>query len=119
MTTWGDMFSLRQHLALTTVARFVRELGAKPISGNEFVPPAVVGTLLALVVDRLADSLSSSVTWTPGGEFQGHTFTRQALAFVSDFAEVNPWCDSSGNWMGAVEWVSKVCEASAELPSAG
>jgi adenine-specific DNA methylase len=63
--------------------------------------------------------MSSSVTWTPGGEFQGHTFTRQALAFVSDCAEVNPWCDSSGNWMGAVEWVSKVCEASAELPSAG
>ena len=119
MTTWGDMFSLRQHLALSTVARFVRELSAKQSSRNRAIPPTVLGTLLALVVDRLADSLSSSVTWTPGGEFQGHTFTRQALAFVSDFAEVNPWCDSSGNWMGAVEWVSKVCESSAELPTAG
>jgi len=59
------------------------------------------------------------VTWTPGGEFQGHTFTRQALAFVSDFAEVNPWGDSSGNWMGAVEWVSKVCAALGALPPAG
>jgi putative DNA methylase len=103
MTTWGDMFSARQHLSLTTVARFVRDLSAKQASGNSAIPPTVLGTLLALVVDRLADSLSSSVTWTPGGEFQGHTFTRQALAFVSDFAEVNPWCDSSGNWMGAVE----------------
>jgi putative DNA methylase len=118
MTTWGDMFTSRQHLALTTVARFVRELSAKP-TANEAIPPIVVGTLLALVVDRLADSLSSSVTWTPGGEFQGHTFTRQALAFVSDYAEVNPWCDSSGNWMGAVEWVSKVCESSSKLPPAG
>jgi putative DNA methylase len=119
MTTWGDMFSKRQHLALTTVARFVRELSASQASENEAIPPIVIGTLLALVVDRLADSLSSSVTWTPGGEFQGHTFTRQALAFVSDYAEVNPWCDSSGNWMGAVEWVSKVCESAGELPPAG
>jgi putative DNA methylase len=119
MSTWGDMFSFRQHLALTTVVRFVRELSAKQPSEKAAIPPTVLGTLLALVVDRLADSLSSSVTWTPGGEFQGHTFTRQALAFVSDFAEVNPWCDSSGNWMGAVEWVSKVCESSGELPPAG
>src|SRR5207248_1809438 len=87
MSTWGDMFSLRQQLALVTVARFVRDLSGKHALGSESVPPIVVGTLLALAVDRLADSLSSSVTWTPGGEFQGHTFTRQALAFVSDFAE--------------------------------
>ena len=119
MTTWGDMFSKRQHLALTTVARFVRELSSKQALANASIPPIVLGTLLALVVDRLADSLSSSVTWTPGGEFQGHTFARQALAFVSDFAEVNPWCDSSGNWMGAVEWVSKVCASSGELPPMG
>lgn len=119
MTTWGDMFTWRQHLALTTVARYVRELSAKQASENSGIPPVVIGTLLALVVDRLADSLSSSVTWTPGGEFQGHTFTRQALAFVSDFAEVNPWCDSSGNWMGAVEWVSKVCESSGVISCVG
>lgn len=119
MTTWGDMFSKRQHLALTTVARLVRDLSGRKSLENTTIPSIVVGTLLALVVDRLADSLSSSVTWTPGGEFQGHTFTRQALAFVSDFAEVNPWCDSSGNWMGAVEWVSKVCASSGELPPTG
>jgi putative DNA methylase len=119
MTTWGDMFNGRQQLALTTVCRLVSELGGSTSSSHEAIPRGVVATLLALVVDRLADSLSSSVTWTPGGEFQGHTFTRQALAFVSDFAEVNPWCDSSGNWMGAVEWVSKVCESAAKFPNAG
>jgi putative DNA methylase len=120
MTTWGDMCSNRQHLALTTVARMVRELSDKqPLASGATIPPNVLGTLLALIMDRLADSLSSSVTWTPGGEFQGHTFARQALAFVSDFAEVNPWCDSSGNWMGAVEWVSKVCAHSCEIPSVG
>jgi putative DNA methylase len=111
MTRWGDVFSDRQNLVLTTLSRYVRELNLELAPKHESIPPVVVQTVLALAVDRLADSLSSSVTWTPGGEFQGHTFTRQALAFVSDYAEVNPWCDSSGNWMGAVEWVSKVCES--------
>ena len=119
MNTWGEMFTSRQQLALTTVVRLVGELSNKKSTTQQATPFSVVATALAFVVDRLADSLSSSVTWTPGGEFQGHTFTRQALAFVSDFAEVNPWCDSSGNWMGAVEWVGKVCEACAAVPASG
>ena len=119
MEAWGDMFTARQLLALTTVARLVSELGKREADSDGRVPFGVTATLLAMVVDRLADSSSSSVTWTPGGEFQGHTFTRQALAFVSDFAEVNPWCDSSGNWSGAVAWVSKVCEACSVLSSSG
>jgi len=97
----------------------VAELATENNVQNDEVPCVVLATTLALVVDRIADSLSTSVTWTAGGEFQGHTFTRQALAFVSDFAEVNPWCDSSGNWMGAVEWVSKVCESVPEVVSGG
>jgi adenine-specific DNA methylase len=119
METWGDAFTFRQSLVLSTVAGLVSELSGRSTLDDTDIPPIVVGTLLALAADRLADSLSSSVTWTPGGEFQGHTFARQALAFVSDFAEVNPWCDSSGNWMGAVEWVSKVCSSTGNLQSTG
>jgi len=88
MTTWGNMFSKRQLLALTTVARLVRELCARQAPANQAIPSIVLGTLLALIVDRLADSLSSSVTWSTSGEFQRNTFARQALAFVSDYAEV-------------------------------
>jgi hypothetical protein len=29
---------------------------------------------------------------------------------VWDFSEVNPFSDSTGNFLGAIEWVSKVCE---------
>lgn len=119
MNTWGEMFTPRQLLALTTVSRLVTEVGGKASSVRDARHAVVVASLLALAVDRLADSLSSSVTWTPGGEFQGHTFARQALAFVSDFAEINPWCDSSGNWTGAVEWVSKVCETGAVIAHMG
>ena len=119
MESWGEMFNARQALALSTIARLIRGLKLRPEAMDESSLPIAVRTLLAFALDRLADSLSTSVTWTPGGEFQGHTFTRQALAFVSDFAEVNPWCESSGNWLGAVEWVCKVCEATACVPLIG
>ena len=116
MTTWGDVFSARQNLALSTLGRIVSNLDKIPEVISNGVAPEALQTLLAIAANRLADSLSSSVTWTPDGEFQGHTFTRQALAFVSDFAEVNPWCNSAGNFGGAVAWVARVCEAeSAQL----
>lgn len=37
-----------------------------------------------------------------------HTFGRQALPVVWDFAEPVPWTDSSGNLQGAIEWVASV-----------
>ena len=109
LNTWEDFFTRRQALALTSIARLLNKAGenVRAKEGEQFA--AALQSCLAMVLGRQADALSASVTWTPGGEFQGHTFARQALAFVWDFAEVNPWCDSSGNFMGAVEWVAKVC----------
>ena len=46
--------------------------------------------------------------WAQEGEFVAHTFGRQALPIIWDFAEAVPWSDSSGNLDGAIEWVSSV-----------
>jgi putative DNA methylase len=40
-----------------------------------------------------------------------NTFGRQALPIVWDFADCNPFSDSTGNWMACVNWVWKVIEA--------
>ena len=119
MTTWGDVFSARQNLVLSTLGRLIANLDKVPEVVSHGVTPEALQTLIAIAANRLADSLSSSVTWTPDGEFQGHTFTRQALAFVSDFAEVNPWCDSAGNFGGAIAWVARVCDAESAQPTVG
>jgi ribA/ribD-fused uncharacterized protein len=116
---WGDVYRPRQLLSLTTLVRLIQEAGKRAGEKDGKEVAAAVQTCLALAVDRQADSLSTLVTWTAGGEFQGHTFTRQALPIVWDYAEVNPLCDSSGNWKGAVEWVSKVCEAGAMGATSG
>jgi putative DNA methylase len=103
MTTWGDLVSSRPALALATLVRLVGKVEMlqankehmETLPGDESVEtlPATsllvaVQTCLALAVDRQADALSSLVTWTPRGEFQGHTFARQVLPMVWDFAEV-------------------------------
>ncbi|MEI7911667.1 MAG: DUF1156 domain-containing protein [Verrucomicrobiota bacterium] len=84
LNTWEHFFTRRQALALTSIARLLNNAGekVKAKEGAEFA--AALQSCLAMVLGRQADALSASVTWTPGGEFQGHTFARQALAFVWD-----------------------------------
>jgi adenine-specific DNA methylase len=117
---WGDYFHPRQALSLTTLARLVaraRTLLESEVGGDLAI---AISTCLALAVDRQADSLSALTTWSVGGEFQRNTFARQALPMVWDFAEINPWSDSSGNWLGAIAWIALVCEAGAiPWPSTG
>lgn len=104
METWGDLFSPRQSLALATLSKWVGQ--TRVVDDEEM--SAALHSVLALAVDRQADFQSSLTTWTAGGEFVGHTFTRQALGMVWDFAEANPWADTSGNWDGAVDWITRV-----------
>jgi adenine-specific DNA methylase len=111
MVTWGDLFAPRQALALSTLGRLVGEAGQAMASGDSEGLAAAVQTCLASAVDRQTDFQSSLVTWTAGGEFLGHTFTRQAVPMVWDFAEGNPWADTSGNWEGAASWVASVIKA--------
>ena len=62
---------------------------------------------LALVNDRLADYSSTVCSWHNSGEKLGHTFARFALPIVWDYTEVNPLSNSSGNFLGALDWVSR------------
>lgn len=103
MNRWGDLFTARQKLALVTLARLVRERDGK--DGR------AVSDCLAIVVDRCADYWSSLCRWHLTGEKVSNTYGRQALPMVWDYCEVVPFCDSSGSYDGALDWVAKVAEA--------
>lgn len=107
MTTWRDLFTPRQMLTMLTVTELVRSVldRASVADGNLGVATT---TCLAMAVDRLADYLTSLTVWASGGEFVAHTFGRQALPIVWEWAEVAPLGDSSGNFGGALEWVLRV-----------
>ncbi|MDG6093733.1 DUF1156 domain-containing protein [Acetobacter sp. AN02] len=125
MTTWGDAFTDRQAIALTTFVDVAKELKEKIledlITGNtiDAIDPEnyanAVRVYLACAIDRCADAWSTIATWATSG-FIRFTFARQAIAMTWDFAECNVFSSSTGNFGGAVDWVVK---ALSELPAIG
>jgi adenine-specific DNA methylase len=54
MTKWGDLFSPRQLLALTTLCELVRDLSTEELAPGNPELALAIRTTLALVVDRVA-----------------------------------------------------------------
>jgi len=125
-----DLFTPRQLVALTTFSDLVQEARDKVLSDTNAMSLPVdgvslnnddnrtsayadaVATYLAIALDKGADYWSSICSWHNGRDTIGHTFTRQALPMVWDFAEANPFSTSSGNYQGAVNWVAEVINES-------
>jgi len=117
VSRWDQMFSSRQLASLLTLAKLVRMCFSK-IKAQDSEFAIAVATTLAMAVDRQADYSSSICTWVQGGEFVGHTFAQgQSLPIKWDFAEVVPFASGSGNWDGAVGWVTRVLDEVASAKS--
>ncbi|WP_124727908.1 DUF1156 domain-containing protein [Staphylospora marina] len=128
MVQHKDLFTSRQLTALSTIGMLIEEvremiqIHAKHAGlADDGVPlrdggsgalayAEAVMVYLALAADRCADYWSTISSWVTDRETIGHTFTRQAIPMVWDFAEANVFSQSSGNWQGAVEWVIRVVE---------
>ena len=108
MTTWGDLFSHRQALALATLARLSRDC---PVDGEVGLRVAIQACI-ALAVSRCADKCANTVVWHIPGEKVEHVFGRQALPMVWDFAEANILGDVG--WDATVDWVHRVVEATVD-----
>ncbi len=121
ITRFEELSSKRQRVALLEFCRQVRSI--RSVLGREITDEAYHPALLsylALAVGRLSDFNSTFCTWSPGGEFLGHTFTRHALGMVWDYAEVNPFSGSTGDWSGSLGWITRVivhCSASSTQPA--
>lgn len=125
LSTWGHLFSDRQLLALLTFSDLLSdvrlELEKNALSAGYSADDTplreggtgarayaeAVSVYLAFVVDKCADYWSSLCSWHSSGEKMRNTFGRQAMPMVWDYAEANPFCESSGNWMAMVDWVWK------------
>lgn len=123
LTKFGDLFTPRQLVALTTFSDLVGEAIEKcrqdalaaglPDDGRGLdeggagatAYAQAVGVYLAMAVDYAANYWS--VIATPADGFIRGTFARQALPMTWDYAEAPPFGSTSGNWLGGIEWVSK------------
>lgn len=127
---WGDLFTARQLVALTTFSALVGEarehirkdaLAAGLLDGIPGLDAGGCGATayaealsvyLAFVVDYACNYWSQIAT--PAEGFIRGTFARQSLPMTWDFAEAPPFGNTSGNWLGGLEWVTKAID---RLPS--
>jgi putative DNA methylase len=116
--TWGSLYTNRQLLIMTTLARLVREAGDELRKGGDPIADAVQ-TCLAMAVDRQADHGNTGCTWNPSGPKLQHLFGRQAIPMTWDFAEANPFGDSVGDWMHAIECVNIALENAQHFSASG
>jgi len=117
--TFADYFSDRQLVALTTFSDLVQEVKERVLSdGGTEDYAAAISTYLGLVASRLTDYQSTMTTWAnnPQMEILRNMFSRQAVAMTWDFAEGNPFADSSGSLTRMLAAVANAIEC---LPASG
>lgn len=105
---WRDLFTPRQLVALgrfVAATRDARDDMAAQHFPSEWID--AVGAYLAVGVDRQADYNSSICNWDCNGEYITHTFQRFALPIKWDYSEINPLGDTTGNYLGGMDWVSR------------
>ncbi len=135
MTKWRDLFTPRQLVALTTFSDLVGEARERvfrdaitaglPNDGRPLLDQGAgatayaeaVGTYLALTVSRQANRGCTISFWDNTGQKIQQAFARQALPMTWDFCESNPFSDSSGNWLGQLEFPAECIDAAlTEVP---
>ena len=126
--TYGDLFSSRQLVSLTTFSDLVVEarerirqdsLAAGMANDARGLDAGGIGTLayaqavsiyLGCALSRLASYNNTICYWNMRGGSVGQIFVRQAIPMSWDFIEINPLEKMSGNWIGGIEWVSAVLD---------
>ncbi len=122
--TWGDLFTNRQLVALTTLSDLLSEL--RPLieehavaaglpadgvrlrdggSGATAYVDAII-TYLAFAIDRLADWNNSLCHWEKKAQVPQQLLGRQAIPMTWDFAEANPFSLSTGSLHVTLETVA-------------
>ena len=123
---YGDLFTPRQLVALTTFSDLVPEARKKVIqdaraAGMADDGPGIdaggtgataygdaLAVYLGFAINKMADRGSTICSWDSSRSSTRNTFGRQAIPMTWDFAEPNPLSESTGNFLGGVGWAHNV-----------
>ncbi len=121
MTSWGDLFTARQLVTLTTLTRLVSEAGKVRNNGAPVADAlsVAVQTVLALAVSRIADISNSLCSWSVSTTQAVHLFGRQAIPIVWDFAETSLLSDAAGDFGTTIGNMVRILERESAAYSSG
>lgn len=115
---WDLLFSARQLLVAKVITDKIEMAFQKMIESQlERNLAVAIKVVLLLARDKYLDFRSNLCTWINVGEKIGHTFGRQSLGMIFDWAEGVPFGDISGSWKRSVDYIAEfLCnEATANL----
>jgi putative DNA methylase len=124
-TEWGDIFTPRQLVALTTLSDLVSE--AKELIESDAVDAGMpndgvsldsggtgatayaqaVIVYLSFAVNRCADFSNSITRWVPGNQKVMNLFGKQAIPMTWDYPEAAILADTVGGFAPATEYIAK------------
>ncbi|MGY4707430.1 DUF1156 domain-containing protein [Candidatus Bipolaricaulota sp. J31] len=109
--SWGSLFNPRQALALVTFGKWVRE-AYKEIREETGDPDyaRAVAICLAFTLNALANRDCVLAGWDASRDTVRSVFAGHHLHMTWDYAEVNPFSETTGNWMVGIKSISKVIE---------
>ena len=128
MSTWADLFTPRQLVALTTLSDLVGEVrsiirqdaieagmnddgvGLERGGNGATAYAEAVSVFLAFVVDRCADFSNSLTRWVPGNQKVMNLFGKQTLSMNWDYPEAAILADTVGGFAPASEYVADCVE---------
>ena len=106
---WHQLFTNRQLMALTTFSELIPEIQVQvQANGGSKDYSDALAVYLAFLIDKLTDLHSSFCSWIVTLGAIRNTFSRQAIPMNWDFAEANPFSNSSGCFDNMLEWIIKV-----------
>lgn len=118
LKTYGDLFTSRQLVALSTFSELVQEattrcqqdavaagmaddregLDAGGTGASAYAE--AVATYLGLTVSRTTNTINSLAVWSQSRDQSVNLFSRQAIPMTWDFPEVNPFGGAAGDFGG-------------------
>ena len=128
LTSWGDLFTSRQLVALTTFSGLVTEARSRVIAdanaaglpddglglndGGTGVTAYgdAVAVYLALALSKLSDAQTSLCRWKPTMDQSIATFGRQAIPMVWDYSEANAFSEMAGDYQTTLRNMMRVLD---------
>lgn len=137
LTKFGDLFTPRQLVALTTFSDLVQHaiekakqdaitagivddgIGLDAGGTGATAYAQAVGVYLGFGLEKAVDYNSTICSWINGGETMRNTYGRQAIPMVWDFAEANILAEGTGSYFSGLAQGIRVVNDALPAKSAG
>tara|TARA_R110001592_G_scaffold325782_6_gene606385 strand:- start:15327 stop:18389 length:3063 start_codon:yes stop_codon:yes gene_type:complete len=113
---WSDMFTERQLVLMDTLTKKITVFKneSKDLISDQYHECLLV--YLSIFVDRIAAANTAFGRLHTGKESLETPFSRQAIPFMVDFPESNPFSSSSGSALNQLDWITRYVESECNHP---